>query len=140
VWKQASRFRHCGETSRPVSLACLTGSACTLVSPAGDDKASLLRAIAGAHPVLPLALSLRIGGMTPVGSGAGAVAFQAGLVCIRRFRLRARIGLPSLRFRPPPHRTGRADFRHPAHREGVIHWVYDSVLLVRALAPVYTMR
>ncbi len=31
----------------------------------------------------------------PVGSCAGAVAFQSGPVCIRRFRLRARIGLPS---------------------------------------------
>jgi hypothetical protein len=33
--------------------------------PSGDDKARLLRAIAGAHPVLPLALILRIVGMTP---------------------------------------------------------------------------
>ena len=41
-----------------------------------------------------------------VGSGAGAVV-QAFLGCIRRFRLRARIGLPSLRIRPPPHRTGQ---------------------------------
>jgi hypothetical protein len=32
--------------------------------PAGDDKARLLRAIVGAHPVLPLVLILRIVGMT----------------------------------------------------------------------------
>ena len=33
--------------------------------PAGDDKARLLRAIAGAQPVLPLVVLLRIVGMTP---------------------------------------------------------------------------
>jgi transposase InsO family protein len=33
--------------------------------PAGDDKARLLRAIAGAEPVLPLVVILRIVGMTP---------------------------------------------------------------------------
>jgi putative transposase len=33
--------------------------------PAGDDKARLLRAIAGAEPVLPLVLILRIVGITP---------------------------------------------------------------------------
>jgi hypothetical protein len=73
-----------------------------------------------------------------VGGRRGGV--QACLVCIRRFRLRARIGSPSHRFRPPPHRTGQAGFPHPAHREGVIHWGYDSVRVVRALATVYWMR
>jgi transposase len=53
-----------------------------------------------------------------VGGRRGGV--QACLGCVRRFQLRARLGLPSLRFRPPPHRTGQADFPHPAHREGVI--------------------
>jgi hypothetical protein len=67
-----------------------------------------------------------------VGDRRGGV--QASLVCVRRFRLRARIGLPSLRFRPPPHRTGQADFPHPAHREGVINRGYDSVPLARAFA------
>jgi hypothetical protein len=33
--------------------------------PAGDDKGRLLRAIAGAEPVLPLVVILRIAGMTP---------------------------------------------------------------------------
>ena len=67
-----------------------------------------------------------------VGGRRGSV--QASLVCVRRFRLRARLGLPSLRLRPPPHRTGQADFPHPAHREGVIHRGYDSVRLARAFA------
>ena len=53
-----------------------------------------------------------------VGGRRGGV--QGSLVRVRRFRLRARIGTPSLRLRPPPRRTGQADFRHPAHREGVI--------------------
>ena len=53
-----------------------------------------------------------------VGGRRGGV--QASLGCVRRFQLRARLGLPSLRFRPPPHRTGQADFPHPARREGVI--------------------
>ena len=53
-----------------------------------------------------------------VGDRRGGV--QASLGCLRRFQLRARLGWPSLRFRSPPHRTGQADFPHPAHREGVL--------------------
>jgi hypothetical protein len=75
-----------------------------------------------------------------VGSGAGAVVCRMSLGCVRRFRLRARLGVPSLRFRPPPHRTGQADFPHPAHREGVFHRGYASVQLGHAFARQYTTR
>jgi hypothetical protein len=76
----------------------------------------------------------------PVGSGTGAVVCRTPLGCVRRFRLRARLGVPSLRLRPPPHRTGQADFPHPAHREGVFHRGYASVQLGHAFALQYTTR
>jgi hypothetical protein len=62
-----------------------------------------------------------------VGSGTGAVVCRMPLGWVRRFQLRARLGVPSLRLRPPPHRTGQADFPHPARREGVFHRGYGSV-------------
>jgi hypothetical protein len=75
-----------------------------------------------------------------VGSGTGAVVYRMPLGCVRRFRLRARLEVPSLRLRPPPHRTGQADFPHPAHREGVFHRGYASVQLGHAFALQYTTR
>jgi hypothetical protein len=75
-----------------------------------------------------------------VGSGTGAVVCRMPLGCVRRFRLRARLEVPSLRLRPPPHRTGQADFPHPAHREGVFHRGYASVQLGHAFALQYTTR
>jgi hypothetical protein len=61
---------------------------------------------------------------------------QGSLGSVRRFQLRARVGTPSLRLRPPPRRTGQADFRHPAHREGVIHRGYESVRPARVIRAV----
>lgn len=49
----------------------------------------------------------------------------------------ASLASPSLRLRPPPHRTGQAGFLHPAPREGVIHRSYASVQSVRAFALAY---
>jgi hypothetical protein len=78
--------------------------------------------------------------LSAVGSGTGAVVCRMPLGCVRRFQLRARLGVPSLRLRPPPHRTGQADFPHPAHREGVFHRGYASVQLGLAFALQYITR
>ena len=62
------------------------------------------------------------------GQSCAAVGSRVGAVMFRRAHLLpslsvdgASLAAPSLRLRPPPHRTGQADFPHPAHREGVIH-------------------
>jgi hypothetical protein len=89
--------------------------------------------------VLPIAAAFQMLDGT-VGSGTGAVVYRMPLGCVRRFRLRARLEVPSLRLRPPPHRTGQADFPHPAHREGVFHRGYASVQLGHAFALQYTTR
>jgi hypothetical protein len=76
-----------------------------------------------------------------------AVGSRVGAVVSRRAQLLpslsvdgASLATPSLRLRPPPHRTGRAGFPHPAHREGVIHRGYASVWSARAFALAYARR
>ena len=75
-----------------------------------------------------------------VGSGAGAVVYRRAYLFPSLSVDGASRAAPSLRLRPPPHRTGRADFPHPAHREGVIHRGYDSVLLVRFGGPFFVIH
>src|ERR1019366_7563338 len=48
--------------------------------------------------------------------------------------------VPSLRLRPPPHRTGQADFRLPARREGATHRDHEAVRSARAFGPVCARR
>jgi hypothetical protein len=55
-----------------------------------------------------------------VGSGTDAVVFRSAHLFPPLSVGGASLASPSLRFRFPPHRTGQADFPHPAHREGVI--------------------
>src|SRR5437762_3580596 len=78
------------------------------------------------------------------GQRCAAVGSRVGAVMYRRAHLLpslsvdgASLATPSFRLRPPPHRTGQADFPHPAHREGVIHRGYESVRSVRAFALAY---
>jgi hypothetical protein len=72
-----------------------------------------------------------------VGSRVGAVVYRRAHLLPSLSVDGASLASPSLRFRPPPHRTGQADFPHPAHREGVIHRGYASVRSVRAFALAY---
>ena len=62
-----------------------------------------------------------------VGSGAGAVVYRGAQLFPSLSVDGASLASPSLRLRRPPHRTGQADFPHPAHREGVIPRGYVSL-------------
>jgi hypothetical protein len=115
------------------------------LGPSADLRVCLLLHAGDRAHLLPVAESFAKGSppvvsrrSSRVGGRRGGV--QGSLGSVRRFQLRARVGTPSLRLRPPPRRTGQADFRHPAHREGVIHRGYESVRPARAFASVYARR
>ena len=75
-----------------------------------------------------------------VGSRVGAVVYRRAHLLPSLSVDGASLATPSLRLRPPPHRTGQADFPHPARREGVIPRGYASVRTVRAFALAYARR
>ena len=95
-----------------------------------------MRQIAGSLGLIDVNYSCRLA----VGSGTGAVVSRRAQLFPSLSVDGASLAAPSLRLRPPPHRTGQADFPHPAHREGVIHWGYESVRLPRAFALAYRRR
>jgi hypothetical protein len=110
------------------------------ITSAGQRAANALEVVASAGFVAEFATGLDDVGLAVGRVGGRRGGVQGSLGGVRRFQLRARVGAPSLRLRPPPRRTGQADFRHPAHREGVIHRGYESVRPARAFASVYARR